>query len=237
VSAQRHAAPPPRSPRPPSQGFCGYWSHPQGGCSALSASQLTAMQTANNGMLQQMVTALNAAGIIPILSSINRFEATVGTPPCALPEDATAAALNGTVYARFYENWPSSYWTPDGPELEAAMIENAILEGEMGIPVLVHAYVNACPDAGRNITRPGRLGGPFEYQLAAFLVAQTQGSVFSVSNDWYDGNFCWHPEYDVLYGAPLAPPVRTSATSWTRAFTGCNVTLDTTTRTAIVYLL
>jgi hypothetical protein len=227
------------------QAYCGYWREAQAGCPAQDAATQRQLQQSNNAMLARMVTQLNAAGVIPILSLDNRFAASSdglpGAPlPCPLPEDDTVAAIaaaNGT-WARFYENWPSSFWVADGPDLRASMIASAALEGQQaGVPMLMHASVTgACP-ATRNITRPGRLGGKLEAALAAFLVVQTPQSVFSVSQDWYDADFCWHPEYDVEYGTPLGPATRTGPHSWTRNFTRCNVEVDTSADYGAVFLL
>ena len=229
------------------EAYCGYWSKAQAGCPAQDAATQRQLQASNNAMLARMVAQLNAAGLIPILSLDNRFAASSdnlpGAPlPCPLPEDATVAAIaavNGS-WARFYENWPSSYWVEDGPDLRAAMIASALLEGQqVGVPMLMHSPVGTCPDPnpGRNITRPGRLGGSLERSLAAFLVVQTPQSVFSASGNWYDADFCWHPEYDVEYGAPLGPATRTGPHSWTRNFTRCNVEVDTSADSGAVFVL
>ena len=91
---------------------------------------------------------------------------------------------------------PSSWWAPDpsGADQAATFVANALLEGAAGVPLVLHFDTTACPAAPRNITRPGRLGGGIETQLALFLITQTQTSVFSVSGDWYDADFCWHSE-------------------------------------------
>ena len=64
---------------------------------------------------------LNSAGVIPIFSLDNRIAAsgngTSAVAPCALPEDDLIAALNGMTWARFYEDFPNSYfsqWSADG---------------------------------------------------------------------------------------------------------------------------
>lgn len=225
------------------QAYCGYWNAARSGCPAQDPGTQMQLQASNNAMLARLVAQLNAAGVIPILSLDNRFAASSdqlpdAPRPCQLPEDATVAAIgaNGT-WARFYENWPSSFWVADGPDLRAAMIASAILEGQAGIPAIMHSPVGDCPDPGRNISRPGRLGGSMETALAAFLIAQTPQSVFSASTNWYDANFCWHPEFDVQFGAPLAPATRTGPHSWTRNFTRCNVEVDTSADYGAIFLL
>jgi len=177
-----------------------------------------------------MVQQMNRGGVIPLLSLDNRLSKSsdgLNAPiPCAIPEDATLDALNGLTWARFYENWPSSFWVPSNRDLYAAMISNAILEGTAGIPVLTHYNGGSCPDPGRHIPRPGRLGGNLEFGIATFLIVQTEWSVFSASTDWYDANFCWHPEYDVQYGRPLNAATRTGPYTWHRNFTMANVEID-----------
>ena len=66
-----------------------------------------------------------------------------------------------------------------------------------------------CPTPERNITRPGRLGGDIEWALGLYLVVAGNGTVISISNGWYDSNFCWRPEWDVDFGVPLADANRT----------------------------
>ena len=102
---------------------------------------------------------------------------------------------------------------------------------------MLHFDVTGCPSTPRNIPRPGRLGGDIEAQVAMFLVVQTNSSVFSLSGDWYDADFCWHSEFDVAYGAPLGYAMRTGAHSWTRNFTRANVAIDVAAGTGEVDLL
>ena len=174
------------------QNFCGYWAGHQGNCGPFSMTQLQGMQANNNNMLAQTTAALNAAGIIPLFSILNRYEASGAglslSAPCALPEDATAAAIGpNATWARFYENWPHSFWAPgSAADISAAMISNAIIEGAAGIPALIHVPAGTCPDSRGPITRPGRLGGPLESFIASFLIVQTEKTVFSASGNWYD---------------------------------------------------
>lgn len=231
------------------QNFCSFWSVAQGNCGPLPLESLAQMQAASNAVLARTTAALNAAGIIPIFSMLNRMAASgrgsspgapPPPPPCALPEDATIAALaKPLTYARFYENFPFTWWAqqPLGADQAAAFVSNAILEGAAGVPLVLHFDVTGCPAAPRNITRPGRLGGGIEAQLAVFLIVQEQTSVFSLSGNWYDADFCWHPEFDVSYGAPLGPAARTGAHAWTRNFTRANVAVDVAAGTGEVELL
>ena len=228
------------------QNYCGYWNAAQGACGPLPLASLAAMQAASNAVLARTTAALNAAGIIPMFSMLNRMAASgdgnpsAPPPPCALPEDATIAALAAPLtYARFYENFPYSWWSqdPGGANQAAAFVANAILEGAAGVPLVLHFDVTACPAPPRNITRPGRLGGGIEAQLAMFLIVQAQTSVFSISGNWYDADFCWHDEFDVAYGAPLGLAVRTGTYSWTRNFTRANAAIDVAAGSAEVELL
>lgn len=220
------------------QSHCGYRS---GSCdfSKFNASQ---QQAAYIQMYGKMVRALNVAGIVPILSLDNRMNASSdglpGAPlPCALPEDDMIAELTGTTWVRFYENWPDSFWVTINQDVEAAMISNAILEGEAGIPNVLHTG-GACPAPDRNITRPGPLGGDIEFAVATYLVVQSPGTTLSISNDWYDANFCWRPDYNVDFGTPLGPAVRTGTHAWYRNYTRANVEVDVTSgRNGQVYLL
>jgi Hypothetical glycosyl hydrolase family 15 len=210
------------------QGTCGYR---QSSCDfgTFSQASLAAQQAASNDMLARTAAALNAANIVPIYSSLNRLTASGAglgaAPPCALPEDATLAALANVTHARFYEDWPGAAWAPNTPDVHAANIANALLETAAGVPVVLHAG-GACPSPNRTITRPGRLGGDVEFQVASYLVVADAGTTLSLSNDWYDQNFCWHAEFDVDFGAPLGLASRTGPYSWTRNFTRANVAID-----------
>jgi len=192
-------------------------------------------------MLRELTRRLNAAGIVPILSLDNRLAASgAGLPgasaPCALPEDALLAALDGLTWARFYENWPQSFWVPGGADLAAAMVANALLEGAAGVPTILHSG-GACPAPPRNIARPGPLGGDIEPAVALYLIVATPGTTMSISNDWYDQNFCWRPDWDVDFGAPLGDAARTGTHAWTRAYSRANVTIDVAANSYSVYLL
>lgn len=205
--------------------YCGFWSQPELGCPALAAADVAAQHgvamrvLANTTVVRcradcalflcvlrsppEPSQTLNAAGVIPIFSLDNRLAAsgngTAAAPPCALPEDDLIAALGNSTWARFYENWPASYFgeaidptwlplpascpstpslptaAPNTPDTHAAIIANAALEGEAGVPVLAHVYAGACPDPRPPVpVGPGRLGGDLEYGLAAFLMVQVR---------------------------------------------------------------
>jgi hypothetical protein len=182
-------------------------------------------------MLARTAALLNANNIVPIYSLDNRINASSlglsgANAPCALPEDDTIASLANHTWVRFYENWPSTFWRPVNPDLHAAMIQNAILETASGVPVVLHGSAAGCPAVERNITRPGRLAGAIEFWVASYLIVADAGTTLSLSDNWYDDNFCWWPEFQVDVGSPLGVATRTSLHSWTRNFTRANVELD-----------
>lgn len=220
------------------QGQCGYASSD---CD-FSLFNATAAQQGYLAMFPRMVRALNGAGIVPILSLDNRLAASsLGLPgaplPCAIPEDAMLTALQGTTWVRFYETWPGTFWRANGPDTDAAMISNAILEAQAGVPTVLHTG-GACPAPGRIITRPGRLGGDIEFAVASYLIVQSAGTTLSISDNWYDSDFCWRPDYDVDFGLPVGQPVRTSTYAWARNYTRATVTVDVSSgRHGQVYLL
>lgn len=219
--------------------FCGFWATAEGNFGALSG--LAPLHAANNAVIGRTAAALNAAGIIPLFSSVNVLAAaSAGIPgapaaTCALPEDATLAALQGTTYARFYEFFPALEL--GGPDVAATATANAILEGAAGVPIIAHFFVPSCPAAPNNCTRPGRLGGAIELQLAHFLIVQEATSVLSISSDWFDASFCWHAEFDVEFGAPLGPALRTGVYTWERNLTRSRAFLDVLAKTGEVLLL
>ena len=182
------------------QGQCGY----RGSNCNFGTFDLAAQQAASISMFPRMVSALNDAGIVPILSLDNRATASGDLlpglkPPCALPEDDVIAALQNLSWVRFYENWPGTFWAPSGADTDAAMIANAIVEGNMSIPTVLHTGGPRCPAPSRNIPRPGRLGGPIEFAIASYLIVASAGTTLSISTGWEDADFCWWPEWDVEY--------------------------------------
>ena len=211
------------------QNYCGYHGS---ACNFdhFTPADLASQQAASNAMLARTAATLNAANIIPIFSLDNRINASgAGLPgavsPCAMPEDSAIEALSESTWVRFYENWPSTFWRPDNADLHAAMIANALLETAAGVPVILHSG-GGCPAANRTIVRPGPLGGDVEFAIATYLIVADAGTTLSLSDDWFDHNFCWRPELDVDVGAPLGPALRTGSHSWTRNFTRANVAVD-----------
>lgn len=217
-------------------GECGY----HGGSCDFSLFNATALQLAKNAVYSDMVRALNKAGIVPILSLDNRLAASgVGTSapaPCAVPADDLLSRLQGTRWVRFYEKWPQSFWAHDGPDLAAAMVQNAILEGAAGVPTVLHSG-GACPAPERAITRPGPLGGDVQYAMALYLVVATPGTAVSLSDGWYDASFCWRQDFDVDVGEPLGDAVRTGPYTWVRNWTRANAAVDVNTSRGDVWLL
>ena len=51
-------------------------------------------------------------------------------------------------------------------------------------------------------------------------------AALSISNDWYDANFCWWAEFDVNFGAPLGNATRMGTHAWVRNYTRANVFID-----------
>lgn len=189
--------------------------------------------------LKASTDSLYTAGKWAILSFMNLLNASYeglaphATRPCLIPHDETFAALSNSSYARFYEFWVST----SNPDMDAAMIRNAQLEGESGVGLLARAQADtaaACPGQqgpvwAHNVS--------LSYALAAFMVAKTSAhSWFGMSTGWYDADWCWHNLYDTYArcGAPSAPAVRQSPYSWTRSFTHCQVAVDTKSATGSI---
>jgi hypothetical protein len=202
------------------QNTCGYKSD---ACdfSSFNQSSLASQQAASNAMLARTAAKLNAANIIPIFSLDNRVGASgAGLPgaaaPCALPEDDTLAALAGTTWVRFYENWPSTFWRPDNADLHAAMIANAMLEAAAGVPSVLHGGCS-CPAPARNISRPGRLGGDIEFLVATYLIVADAGTTLSCSNDCACGGGAARARPSPPRRATLAQPPPPSLTRRVRS--------------------
>jgi hypothetical protein len=63
--------------------------------------------------------------------------------------------------------------------------------------------------------------------IAAFLVSMGEYSYYSASTGWFDKDWSWHQEYEPEYGTPLGKAV-VNGEVYTRAFTGCDVTVNCT---------
>ena len=209
---------------------CGY-NFAQDGCANISDAFRARDLAAKLPVIRATADALAAAGKWPIFSSKNLLAAAwAGLPaaarrPCVVPHDAYFAALRGADYARFYE-----FWMGAGPDADAATIANALLEGAAGVGLVARAGADAAAQCAAACPRGSASGPALSYALAAFLVARTSPySYFGVSAGWYSPCWCDHAEYAAAAacGAPAAPPVRTSAHSWTRAYERCAVTVNT----------
>ena len=66
-----------------------------------------------------------------------------------------------------------------------------------------------------------------EDSIAAFLIIKGNYSYYSASTGWFDADWVWHSEYDLIYGEPLGPATLSAdGMVYTRCFTGCNVTVN-----------
>ena len=110
------------------------------------------------------------------------------------------------------------------------------LEAAAGIPNVLHSG-GRCPAPPRTVARPGPLGGDIEYAVGLYLVVAGPGTTISISNDWYDADFCWRPDWDVDFGAPLGNATRTSTYTWVRNYTRSNVACDVAASACSVDLL
>ena len=209
---------------------CGY-DFAKDGCGNISDAFRARDLAVKLPVIRATADALVAAGKWPIFSSKNLLAAAwAGLPasaprPCVVPHDAFAAALAGVPYARFYE-----FWMGQGADLDAATIQNALLEGAAGVGLVARAGADAaaqcpavCPEGS-----VGRASLP--YALAAFLVARVSPhSYFGVSAGWYSPCWCWHGEFDAAAacGAPAAAAVRDGPHAWTREYERCLVRVNT----------
>ena len=212
--------------------YCGYNFASYTGCNNISESFKVRDYLAKLPALRASADALAAAGKWPIFSTKNLLEkAWVGLPanvtrPCVIPGDAYAAALQGVSWGHFYE-----FWMGQGEVLDAASIENSIIEGSAGVGLVARADADAaaqCPSSSSSCV--GYFKTDLNYALAAFLIARTSPySFFGVSSGWYSQCWCWHQEYDAAAacGEPSAPPQRTGPYTWTRNYAHCKVFVNT----------
>ena len=63
-------------------------------------------------------------------------------------------------------------------------------------------------------------------QLAAFLIAQADYDYFSMSREWTDGGWNWHPLYESTQCGKPSGPAQRKGQKYTREFAHCHVTLD-----------
>ena len=92
------------------------------------------------------------------------------------------------------------------------------------MPAIVHTYYHAADE------------DPTPH-MAAFLLARSEQWYFLGSTGWWDDSFRWSQLFDTTAkcGKPLGPPVAVGGgAELTRAFEGCNVSLDCTNASACV---
>ena len=64
--------------------------------------------------------------------------------------------------------------------------------------------------------------------IAAFLIGQGEFCYYSASTGWFDRDWVWHAEFDTPFGRPLAPATDHGNGVFTRAYSGCDVTVNCT---------
>lgn len=210
---------------------CGY-SFAKDGCANISDAFRARDLAAKLPALRGTADALLAAGKVPIFSSKNLLAAAwVGLPataprPCVVPHDGYAAALASVSWFRFYE-----FWMGEGADLDAATIQNVLLEGAAGnVGFIARTGADAAAQCAATCTGGSVGKASLSYALAAFLVARTSPySYFGVSAGWYSPCWCWHAEFDAVAacGAPAAAAVRVGPHAWTRAYERCAVKVNT----------
>lgn len=167
-------------------------------------------------MMRRLAVKLNAAGIWPIYSTFNGFKGTEYRD-CPFPFDEYYETLANVGWFRFYE-WGIGNTKPEGGPGSEAQILQALRESELGLPVIVHAYLDK--DAKLPLNTPRTL------PLALFLLAQTDYWYLGISSGWDDKDWSWWPEYDQHYGKPLGRAAQTiDPPGWKREFEGCTVTV------------
>jgi hypothetical protein len=63
-------------------------------------------------------------------------------------------------------------------------------------------------------------------QLAAFLITQADYDYFSMSREWTDGGWSWHPLYESTRCGKPSGAAKQEGQKYTREFAHCHVTLD-----------
>ena len=129
----------------------------------------------------------------------------------------------GVVRAGYYEDFlRGPTWLGDSEKGYVQTILAETQNASVGLPEVIH-YVTCGVD--RSCPQPNSLNGTAA--VAAFLIARGKYSYFMASTGWYDGNFKWHPEYDVDYGRPLGDATHDKDSGvFSRSYTKCVVTLD-----------
>ncbi|GAB5372814.1 hypothetical protein AAMO2058_001696800 [Amorphochlora amoebiformis] len=101
------------------------------------------------------------------------------------------------------------------------VLPNIIREGELGMSVVIHVYLE------RNVSAPDLTD-----HIALFLIAREEGFYFMASTGWLDADWTWHAQYDLEYGQPVEKPQKifhnesgSQGITYSRRYTKCNVSL------------
>lgn len=179
--------------------YCGYPLATRANCPNISAEFLQADYTAKLPAIAGTASLLNDAGIWPILSTKNYFNASYdGLSPgikhtCILPLDAYAAALSQTGWVRFEE-----FWLNNGDkDYNALQIDTALRLADSGVPLIAHSETFNGNCSAVNLSHVKRIetapplrgysdsaSGPVDlaFALAGFLIVQSPYSYFGVSS-------------------------------------------------------
>ena len=171
--------------------------------------ELPGMARAKLQAMRRTAERLNAHGIWPMISMINGFEGNVldSQKKCLVPFNETWDALQSVGWMRFYEFGVAS----------PAALRQALRERELGLPTVVHAWIDAPANGSAAVT----------LHTACFLLQQANYSYFGASQSWVEpGSTTWPKEYELSCRAPLGPPAFDESTGWTREFEGCTVRVD-----------
>eukprot|EP01084_Bolivina_argentea_P125452 222269_1 len=164
---------------------------------------------------------LNKNGVVPIYSIktlLNANHLMDNFTSCKVDEETWITALENITWIRYQEWWPDVGDT--NIKNNTAAFLNMIEELKYNLPIQVHAYQVA----------PNTIIDP--YAIGTFLIGQQDYSYFSASNGWFDDNWSWHVSYNNIYGKPLTMPDKIDADMWFRSFEKCNISVNTTSRTA-----
>ena len=163
---------------------------------------------------------LNAAGVVPFISTYNYLKAAAVGVELEGVESASLRAMNGVYEDELVENlrnrsWLRFYevWLGHGEAQDSAQISNAILEGDAGVPFVARSD----PKTMHSL----------EYGAMGFLIAQASGCYWGASSGWLDPDWPWRGIFDWKVGPPLGNATRINSYTWTRAFQHANVTVNT----------
>ena len=177
-----------------------------------------------NGSLEvarQTARLLNAHGKMPIYAN-PAYYTNLGQKHIWLDERRLVTALAGTRWQRYYEFFRAE------ASLSKGLLPNMLEEAKHGVGAGVHTYYHKpLPNGTRE--------DPTSH-MAAFLLAREEGWYYFGSTGWLDSDFVWSPLYDqaAACGKPRAPAAVSASHVYSRAFAGCNVTLDCSNEAACV---